>query len=189
MFICYEINHIEMDDEILTKEFERYMKITFKFNLIFDKYITKISSKYYRLKLFSFVLSRINYQRCYCTHSITKDQDIWYYKYKKNDDFDLNSFMFDWWMMIIIIIKMNKCLSQNYRIKKTRCNFQNKHTRSTSGKSSIFFCNSSPMSCASFNGIFSGKTISISTKYDVPKWNARTVSIFVINDEWWYVNH
>ncbi len=53
--------------------------------------------------------------------------------------------------------------------KKTRCNFQNKHTRSTSGKSSIFFCNSSPMSCASFNGIFSGKTISISTKYDVPK--------------------
>ncbi len=65
-----------MDDEILTKEFDRYMKITFKFDSIFDKYITKISSKYYRLKLFSFVLSRINYQRCYCTHSITKDQDI-----------------------------------------------------------------------------------------------------------------
>ncbi len=37
VFICYEMNHIEMDDEILTKEFNRYIKMKSKFSLIFDK--------------------------------------------------------------------------------------------------------------------------------------------------------
>ncbi len=100
----------------------------------------------------------------------------------------LNNFMFIGGFVSEFIIDVDKCLWNKPRTLKwiTADCF---HTRSTSGNLSIFCWSPSAMSCASLTSIISGKTIWTSTRKEVPKWNARTVSIFSMRGEWWKVNH
>ena len=93
-------------------------------------------------------------------HSFENEGEMTRWLRKKKNWIVSDNFVFVTRFVIEFVIQMNERLQETIRSIGVEETKTRRFTRSTSGMRSIFFCNSSPMSCASLNDICSGKTMS-----------------------------